>query len=147
MRNYKAITMHYTMLQTTWQQHRAELAQVRRAVFIDEQKVPEKLEWDEYDESCIHILVFSDTLPIATGRMKLDGHIGRMAVLKPWRNQGVGSSIINALLVHAEKSGIKRVYLHAQTSALLFYQRHGFSVCSEQFMDAGIPHKSMQKKI
>ena len=140
--------MHYTLHHTGWAENKTELSRVRRAVFIDEQQVPEELEWDEYDETCQHILVRNEhEQPIATGRIKPDGHIGRMAVLKPHRKSGVGSAVLNALLHHAKKTGLQRVYLHAQTTAIPFYIKHGFVVCSEEFIDAGIPHNTMEKII
>ena len=140
--------MHYTLHHTGWAENKTELSRVRRAVFIDEQQVPEELEWDEYDETCQHILVTDENdQAIATGRIKPDGHIGRMAVLKPHRKSGVGSAVLNALLHHAKKTGLQRVYLHAQTTAIPFYIKHGFVVCSEEFIDAGIPHKTMEKII
>lgn len=140
--------MHYTLHHTTWAKHKTELARIRRAVFIEEQHVPEELEWDEHDETCHHILVRDDNNnPIATGRIKPDGHIGRMAVLKSWREHGVGSAVLRALLDYAAIHNIQTTYLHAQTTAIPFYEKHGFDVCSDEFMDAGIPHKTMQKNI
>ena len=140
--------MHYTLHPTTWTKNKTELAQVRRHVFIEEQHVPEELEWDESDDACHHILVLDNhNNPIATGRIKPDGHIGRMAVLKTWRNQGVGSAILQSLLKHATASKLDSVYLHAQSTAIPFYDKHRFVVCSEEFMDAGIPHKTMRKNL
>jgi predicted GNAT family N-acyltransferase len=140
--------MHHTLHPTTWAKNKTELALVRRLVFIEEQHVPKELEWDEHDETCHHILVTDNhNNPVATGRIKPDGHIGRMAVLKSWRNQGVGSAVLNALLEYAIKNKMQSVYLHAQTTAIPFYEKHGFMVCSDEFMDAGIPHKTMQKII
>jgi len=75
------------------------------------------------------------------------GHIGRMAVLKNYRQQGIGSKILLALLDIAQQQNISKVFLHAQVTAILFYERHGFVCDSEQFMDAGIPHKSMIKEL
>lgn len=140
--------MHYTLHHTTWDKNKSELAHVRRRVFIEEQHVPEELEWDEYDATCHHILVCDDNnTPIATGRIKPDGHIGRIAVLKSWRNQGIGSAVLTALLEYATTHDMRKVYLHAQTTAISFYEKHGFVVWSDEFMDAGIPHKTMQKII
>lgn len=140
--------MHYTLHHTTWANNKTELALVRRAVFMVEQCVPEELEWDEHDEACHHILVTDNhNNPVATGRIKPNGHIGRMAVLKPWRNQGIGSAVLNALLEYAIKNKIHNVHLHAQTSAIPFYEKHGFVISSEEFMDAGIPHKTMNRDL
>lgn len=136
--------MHYTLTQTSWDKHRHQLSEIRRKVFIEEQSVPEDLEWDNDDKQCFHILVTINNKPIATGRMKPDGHIGRMAVLKEHRNKGIGTAILNELIKVARKHKLNNVYLHAQTSAIPFYEKQNFKVYSDEFMDAGIPHKSMR---
>jgi len=137
--------MDYTLKITSWDKDKDALSLVRRKVFIEEQNVPEELEWDEYDKDCIHILVTDENnTPIATGRMKPDGHIGRMAVLKAYRRSGIGTQILQSLTDKARKLNLGSVYLHAQTVALSFYEKQGFDVISDEFMDAGIPHKSMK---
>lgn len=137
--------MQYQLRSTTWEKDKAALSSIRRTVFIEEQRVPEELEWDEYDKSSLHILItLKDNTPIATGRMKPDGHIGRMAVLEEFRKTGIGTVIMKELLTEANKLKLKKLYLHAQTVAIPFYEKLGFTTCSDIFMDAGIPHKSMQ---
>ena len=134
----------FNLIHTSWQDSKAELGTVRRVVFVEEQQVPESLEWDGLDASCYHVLVTNaEHLPVATGRMKPDGQIGRMAVLQGYRGQGIGSAVLAALLEVARQQRYAAVFLHAQLSAIAFYERHGFVVNSEQFMDAGIPHKTM----
>jgi len=119
--------------------------QIRKTVFIEEQHVPKDMEWDGLDNNCAHFIVRHQSQAIATARLKSDGHIGRMAVLKPYRNSGVGSSLLAAAIEHARKLGLKKVYLHAQLSATDFYQKHGFEPEGKEFMDAGIPHRAMYK--
>ena len=136
----------FKLVQGGWQEYKRELSAVRRVVFINEQQVPEELEWDEFDDSCHHVLVTdSANRPVGAGRIKSDGHIGRMAVLKDCREQGIGSAILAVMLEYAEQQHIPRVFLHAQHTAIPFYEKHGFMVCSARFMDAGIPHKSMSR--
>jgi len=140
--------MHYNIKKTNWEKDKLSLSEIRRKVFIDEQSVPEELEWDEFDKDSIHILVTDDSnTPIACGRIKADGQIGRMAVLKEHRNTGIGTGILTALLKCAEDDGTSNVYLHAQTTAINFYEKQGFKSCSEIFMDANIPHKTMKKQL
>jgi len=136
--------MEYTLKLTRWDKEQTSLSEVRRKVFIEEQKVPEELEWDKDDKACVHVLVTDNNIPIATGRIKMDGHIGRMAVLKDYRNKGVGSAVLKALITFSKTVKMKSVYLHAQTSAIPFYEKHDFKTSSKEFMDAGIPHKTMQ---
>jgi len=134
--------------QTSWKKHKKDLIRIRTLVFINEQLVPPELEWDGYDNDCWHVIASAnDDEYVATGRMLYDGHIGRMAVIPGFRSQGIGSAILNELIEIAEQQGLNEVFLHAQTSAVEFYQKHGFSVSSDEFMDAGIPHVTMRKPL
>ncbi|MDP1716437.1 MAG: GNAT family N-acetyltransferase, partial [Burkholderiales bacterium] len=91
---------------------------MRSTVFIDEQNVPEALEWDDQDEKSRHVLALSvHGEPIGTGRLLPDGRIGRMAVLREWRGKGVGSAILQALLELARQDGLRTIRLNAQTHA------------------------------
>ena len=128
-----------------WIATRDRLRAVRRAVFIEEQRVPEELEWDDADERSYHVLATSEEgEPIGTGRLKLDGQIGRMAVARDWRRRGVGAAILRALLDLARKEGCTSVRLHAQTHAVAFYAKYGFTAVGGQFDEAGIPHRMME---
>jgi predicted GNAT family N-acyltransferase len=127
-----------------WHTHQAELHAIRRAVFVDEQRVPEELEWDDADADCRHVLAYSPKgTAIGTGRLLSDGHIGRMAVLKAWRGKGVGSAILVFLIGLAREKGFRVLRLHAQTHALGFYEKYGFVATGDEFMEAGIPHRAM----
>ena len=138
----------FQLVQGSWQQYQRELGAVRRVVFIEEQQVPEELEWDEFDEGCQHVLVIDPAnRPVGAGRIKSDGHIGRMAVLKDCRGQGIGSAILAVMLEYAEQQHYPHVFLHAQLTAIPFYEKHGFMVCSARFLDAGIPHKIMSRVV
>ncbi len=134
----------FQLTHCSWQDHSEALSSVRRIVFIEEQQVPEELELDEFDPVCHHVLVTdSNNKPVATARIDTDGRIGRMAVLKTFRGQGIGSALLGALLDYAGKEQYASIHLHAQTTAIPFYEKHGFMVDGEQFMDAGIPHRNM----
>lgn len=148
-----------TLRQVSWDEAKTQLGSIRTRVFIEEQHVPPELEWDEHDNACIHLLALAtgsgeadspanndpagSGTPVGTARMLADGHIGRMAVLREWRHQGVGSALLSALLDIARQQGLSRVFLFAQTSAIEFYQQHHFTITSDEFMDAGIPHREM----
>ena len=138
----------FQVQETSWDTDRKALIRIRTEVFINEQLVPPDLEWDGYDSDCWHVIARSENdEEIGTARMLYDGHIGRMAVLPAYRHQGVGSALLKALQQVAKKQGISEVFLHAQISAVDFYQKHGFTVCSEEFMDAGIPHVEMARSL
>jgi len=134
----------FTVKPVYWNTSEKLLGAIRTKVFVEEQGVPVELEWDGLDEHAYHVLAFAaDGTPIGTGRLLQDAHIGRMAVLKEWRGRGVGSAMLDVLLVAANKMGYGEVKLNAQTRALNFYLRKGFTLQGEEFMDAGIPHISM----
>lgn len=119
---------------------------IRTAVFIVEQQVPVELEWDDMDPLSLHAMAYDDQgTPVGTGRLLPDGHIGRMAVLTPYRNLGVGSAILQTLISHALQRGDSHVVLHAQRQAENFYRRHGFVAEGEEFEEAGIPHVLMRR--
>ena len=131
-----------------WQSARAEAQRVRETVFVVEQGVPSEIELDEWDERCDHALAY-DTAGrvIGTGRLLPDGHVGRMAVLREARGQGVGARLLEALIDRARSRGMGRVVLNAQTHAVPFYARFGFAVEGAPFMEAGIPHVTMARAL
>lgn len=139
--------MNYSITLGDWSAQRKNAEKVRHQVFIIEQKVPDDLEWDEMDRLSIHAVAIDESgIPIGTGRLLPDGHIGRMAVLLVHRRSGIGSAILNALMQEAQKRGHKGVELNAQIQAQAFYERFGFMREGAEFMDAGIPHVPMRYK-
>lgn len=126
-----------------WKKDQAALRRIREAVFIAEQAVPAELEWDADDASAVHFLALEGEYPMGTARLLPDGHIGRVAVLKDWRGLKVGDKLMHAVIEEAEKRGLKQQMLSAQVHASSFYERFGFSVVSDEFLDAGIPHVDM----
>lgn len=129
-----------------WRRDRDALRAVRTRVFVAEQKVPVELEWDGFDDRCLHMLAVTPDEAIGTGRLTADGHIGRMAVLADWRGHGVGGALLEALMAAAHERGYASCELNAQLTALGFYERFGFHAHGEVFMDAGIPHRSMTRE-
>ena len=127
-----------------WDTARSEARAVRTAVFVVEQGIPIKREQDAMDALCLHALAF-DTAgqPIGTGRLLPDGHIGRMAVLAPSRQMGVGGQLLGALIAAARGRGDATVRLAAQQSAEGFYRRHGFDSDGAQFIEVGLVHVPM----
>jgi predicted GNAT family N-acyltransferase len=130
-----------------WERDARILHSVREAVFVNEQHVPVELEWDGLDPQCTHVIAYvDDDTPVATGRLGADGHIGRLAVLKPWRGRGIGSQVLRALIAIARSNGLDACALNAQTHAIAFYERHGFVAEGDEFDDAGIAHRHMVLK-
>lgn len=139
-------TPHMLLTETMgWDQARADAAPIRFAVFVDEQKVPAEIELDEHDAACLHAIARSEGRAVGTGRLLPDGHIGRMAVLKAWRGQGVGAAMLTVLIDAARARGDRAVALSAQTHALGFYRRFGFINEGPEYIEAGIPHQAMRR--
>ena len=93
----------------SWTEHQQELANIRYAVFVEEQRVPAEIEQDAFDAGAVHAVarVNQGGTAIATGRMILEGRlprIGRMAVLRPWRKAGVGASILHLLAMRRRRA-------------------------------------------
>ncbi len=134
----------------------AELAEgartVRHEVFVQEQQIPLALEQDAADASAIHVLVRNRLdMPVATGRLLQAepgvGQIGRLAVSRVLRGGGLGQVALNALMAAAAQRGDHEVMLHAQASAKTFYDALGFVPRGEPFMEAGISHLEMVRKL
>lgn len=142
------MTQPYTVSLVNWHDGEPLLKAVRTAVFIQEQGVPQEMEWDEHDATCRHALALSlKGDAIACGRMFSNGHIGRIAVMPEWRGKMVGTSIMEAFLNYAEAHGYPQVDVDAQVHAKPFYQRLDFVELGEVFIDAGIPHIKMLLKL
>lgn len=131
-----------------WAQDVDALRRIRHQVFVVEQQVPADLEWDGIDGDCRHALAEDAAgRPIGCGRLLADGHVGRMAVLANWRGRGVGAALLGLLVEEARRAGQRRVVLNAQTRALGFYARHGFVPFGEEFIEAGIAHRAMERRL
>jgi predicted GNAT family N-acyltransferase len=140
-------TTDFSIRAVRWDEHSAPLSAIRRDVFIDEQNVPEDMEWDGEDRFAQHWLALADHQAVGTVRLLRNGHVGRMAVLQPWRHRGVGSALLKAVIAEAFAQNLRELFQHAQTHALDFYARHGFVAEGPEFMDAGIPHRTMRLAI
>lgn len=135
----------FTLIETDWARDAARLAAVRQRVFVDEQRVPEALEWDAYDAVSSHWLALAQATPIGCARLLPDGQIGRMAVLPAWRGRGIGQALLAAALDAAHRRGHRIVRLSAQVHAAGFYARAGFVEVGEAYEEAGILHVAMHK--
>lgn len=127
-----------------WEEARALAAPIRFEVFVREQRVPAELEMDAMDARCLHALAFHGQVAVGTGRLLPDGHIGRMAVLRQFRQRGIGGAMLKRLIEAARARGDREVALSAQVHALPFYRAHGFVEEGPQYEEAGIAHQAMR---
>jgi len=141
----KAVQSAFKVKTATWPDDNATLKSIRFEVFVDEQKVPAESEVDEHDPRSIHAIAWADGVAAGCGRLLPDGHIGRMAVRKPFRGQGVGAALLVHLIERARQRGDDQVVLSAQTHAIGFYEKFGFVVENGEYLDCDIPHRDMRK--
>lgn len=144
--------MSHTFMLANWQTHSADLVKIRTEVFMQEQQVSAADEWDGLDEHAVHFFVLSATSePVGCARLLSEKsaditlyHIGRVAILKPFRNQGIGHQLMQFIIAYCKQTAPENsIYLHAQTERRTFYETLGFIAEGDEFMDAGIPHISM----
>ena len=136
----------------SWAQLGAMAKPVRTEVFIDEQRIPLEMEWDEYDSGAVHAVAINRLgQPVATGRLLQHApgvsKIGRMAVSRVLRGGHLGKDLLNVLSQIAQDRGDHEICLHAQLSAEGFYTRLGFLPRGEPFTEAGIAHIEMHRPI
>ncbi|WP_349617860.1 GNAT family N-acetyltransferase [Azotobacter salinestris] len=129
-----------------WQKDNDDIRRIRDSVFIAEQAVPPELEWDSEDEEAVHFLAFAGKFAVGTARLLRDGHIGRVAVLKDWRGLRIGNALMHAAIAEAGSRGLHHLVLSAQVHATRFYERLGFVIVSDEYLDAGIPHVEMVRQ-
>lgn len=124
---------------------------VRKQVFVTEQGVPLHLEMDDFDQKAIHFIVNDGDTTIATARLReIEGKVGkveRVCVLKNYRGKRLGVLIMQMVEKFATEKEWKKLKLHAQSYAIPFYEKLDYIATSPEFMDAGIPHRVMEKDI
>jgi len=124
---------------------------VRRRVFVEEQGVPEDEEYDDCDSEALHIVAKEGDRVIGTARVQflVDNHakIERMAILKSFRRKGIGTKIMTFLNEELKNRQVKQVALHAQCVVAGFYESCGFKKYGSPFLEVGIQHIKMQKRI
>ncbi len=136
----------------SWDELGPDAAALRTRVFVQEQRIPAEMEWDEADRTAVHAVAVNRLgQPVATGRLRQAGpgvaKIGRMAVHEVLRGGGLGRQVLLALAGVASRRGARQVLLHAQRTAEPFYRRLGFAPQGAPFEEAGIPHIEMAAQL
>ncbi len=128
----------------------AQVFEIRTAVFIEEQGTPAEDEFDEYEQTAEHILVYDDNEPVASGRLRVVDGVGkleRICVVASHRKHGFGKVVVETLENMTKEKGLSKAKLHGQTQAEDFYKRLGYVTASDVFMEDNIPHVLMIKNM
>ena len=118
---------------------------VRREVFVKEQKISEKIEFDDTNLNAIYFIATYKNKPVGTARYRFTDQgvkLERFAVLKSFRNLGVGKKLVDYIINIVRNQ--KFIYLHAQESVIEFYSKLGFKKIGSPFFEAEIPHQKMK---
>ena len=127
-----------------WDKLEQDAKFIRKQVFIIEQNIPEEEEWDDQDMISDHFVVYDQDQPIATARLLQNNSVGRVAVLKAYRGQGIGRMIMLEIIQQAHQQDRKFLHLSSQVHAISFYEKLGFSIQGDAYDECGIPHIKMQ---
>ena len=123
---------------------------LRHDVFVVEQRVPLADEVDGRDAEALHLVAVDRDEVVGTCRLLAAGEtvkLGRMAVARAARRRGIASRLLQESEARARALGARRIALSAQTDALALYERAGYESYGERFMDAGIEHLMMEKRL
>ncbi|QEY52057.1 GNAT family N-acetyltransferase [Legionella longbeachae] len=122
--------------------------EIRFKVFVEGQHVPLHEEVDGKDAESEHYLLLYNEYPSGTVRVRYVedfAKIERVAILDEYQGKGLGVALMRFILSDLQqRTWIKKIKLSSQTYAIPFYEKLGFLICSNEYMDAGIPHKDMQ---
>ncbi len=130
-----------------WATLGAAAGALRNAVFVHEQGIPARFEWDEWDPRSVHCVAWRGGEAVGTGRLLPDGRIGRMAVRIDQRGRGVGRRVLEALVAVATARGDASIELSAQQQVEAFYRAQGFEPVGEPYDEVGIRHVKMRRSL
>lgn len=123
---------------------------IRDIVFTQEQGFPAEIDIDEYDKVAWHCILYKDGSSVGTARLipqENVGKIGRVAILKQYRGLGLGAEIMKAIIKEAEHLDYKSLNLSSQVYAVPFYEKLGFEVLGDVYLEDGEPHINMVKPL
>lgn len=124
---------------------------IRRKVFVEEQDVPLHLELDEFDAEAVHFVAYDGDTPFGAGRIRVIepgiGKVERVCILPGYRGKNLGNLMMQCMEDYSISAGINKLKLNAQSHAILFYEKRKYTISSPEFLEAGIPHRAMEKQI
>lgn len=133
----------FSVKQGSWDPLQQDAKLIRKLVFISEQNISEQDEWDDQDAISQHFVVYDQNQPIATARLLANNSVGRVAVLKAYRGQGIGRLIMLEIIAYAQAQKRPSLQLSSQVHAVSFYEKLGFSIQGDEYDECGIPHIEM----
>ncbi|MFV0560404.1 MAG: GNAT family N-acetyltransferase [Enterococcus sp.] len=141
--------MELKVIQAGWQ--RAASCYIRMKVFVLEKGIAIEDEFDQFDsDDTLYVVIYDEHQPVATGRLLEEdaatARFTRIAVLKEYRKHHLGRKIIEALEIKAQELGYQQSIIHSELVAKGFYQKLGYTVCSEVYLEDGVPCITLQKK-
>lgn len=106
-------------------------------------------EQDALEKTSLHIAAFHNEKIIAVGRLQIENNdtarIRYMAVDDAIRKQGVGSRLLEELEHLAKTKNVKKFWLYARETAVMFYLKNNYEINGVAASDLEIPHQRMQK--
>lgn len=133
----------FNIVSADWATLKQDAQHIRELVFIQEQQIDALDEWDAQDPISLHFVVYGDLRPIATARLLDNNSIGRVAVLKEYRGQGIGKILMLDIIQQAKIQKRETLKLSSQVHAIAFYESLGFKAEGAEYLDCGIPHRDM----
>ncbi|EAZ92931.1 GNAT family N-acetyltransferase [Crocosphaera chwakensis] len=135
-----------------YQENLEAIKTIRVNVFQQEQGVDPDLEFDGYDNNCLHFLAYLDGQSVGTARIRyLDestAKIERLAVLSHARGQGIGTALMKqAIAFITEQKKYGKIIIHAQVYIQKLYEKLGFEPIGDRFTEGNILHIKMVKFI
>ena len=143
--------MVFSMIKMQWMTGDDDISDchmLRKQIFTDEQGLID--EPDEFDAACMHLLITDNNLPVGAARIYRDKnifHAGRICLIIPYRNNGIGRLIMNEIENKVRKSGAAAIELGAQEAAEGFYLKLGYLSFGEPFYEQGCRHVLMRKEL
>jgi predicted GNAT family N-acyltransferase len=130
----------------------AVIHRIRTAVFQVEQGIDPSLDWDGLDLKSVHLLAIIGGEGVGCARLRecedsSNLKLERLAVLKPYRHQGIGGEIVQTAIAYSQSQGYTTLILHAQLPTVEFYKQLGFTAVGEPFEEAAIAHLKMEKTL
>eukprot|EP01017_Pseudomicrothorax_dubius_P005263 TRINITY_DN11288_c0_g2_i2.p1 TRINITY_DN11288_c0_g2~~TRINITY_DN11288_c0_g2_i2.p1 ORF type:complete len:152 (+),score=23.64 TRINITY_DN11288_c0_g2_i2:125-580(+) len=114
---------------------------IRKIAFMDEHKVPAKLEFDEHDDLAVHFLLFQDDIPVGCARLTRRGddwYMGRLAIIRSQRGRGLGTFMIRKMIECCKERGIPSIIISSLAHLKVIYKKLGFVEFGEEFEQAGL---------